>query len=192
MAYDTFRHHPPPPVQSNPAGTLGFVLSLVSIATCFVISPVSLLVSFIGLFRRPRGLATAGTAISMVGCVVLVAGMGVIFFAVSSAGKIRNERFQRQRVMRTENAAMQAGQDIEAFVRENNGKLPDGIEGNKIVLVHVDAWHRGLRYDLHEEANTYEIRSAGPDGEFDTDDDVVVAGSETEKNAVVAEPAEFH
>jgi hypothetical protein len=44
----------------NSMGTAGFILSLVGLFTCGVLSLVGLIFSIIGLKREPRGLALAG------------------------------------------------------------------------------------------------------------------------------------
>ena len=75
--------------------------------------------------------------------------------------------------MRTENAVRRANRDIERYTSEHEGRLPDGIEGNKLVLAHRDGWDNRLRYDFDDAEESFGIRSAGPDGEFDNDDDLV-------------------
>lgn len=41
--------------------------------------------------------------------------------------------------------------------------------------VPTDAWENQLEYNVN--GNTYELRSGGVDGQFNTDDDIVVEGS---------------
>lgn len=73
--------------KSNGMGTAGFVLALVGLLLCWV--PVlnwilwilGLIFSFIGVFKRPRGLAIAGLIITFVGLIIIVA---VISVAVAS------------------------------------------------------------------------------------------------------------
>ena len=63
--------------KSNGMGTAGFVLSLISLILCWVpviswiLCALGSIFSFIGVFRRPRGLAIAGLIIS-----------GVCFFII--------------------------------------------------------------------------------------------------------------
>jgi hypothetical protein len=62
------------------------------------------------------------------------------------------------------------------YLREH-GSLPDRIEqfmpaqGTQYVDFHDDAWGHALRYVRR--GHEYEIRSAGPDGELNTPDDLV-------------------
>ena len=80
--------------KSNGMGVAGFVLAL--IAAFFGWIPVlgwilwvlGLIFSFVGIFKRPRGLAIAGLVISMIGLVLLLVVFGVIMAAVGSAAAI--------------------------------------------------------------------------------------------------------
>lgn len=69
---------PPPP--SNGLGTAGFIVSLVGLFTGGILSPLGLLLSFIALFRRPRGMATAGFIIGMIGSIFLAAWLAFFGF----------------------------------------------------------------------------------------------------------------
>lgn len=70
--------------KSNGVGTAGFVLSLVSIALCWapvlnwIFWGLGLLLSFIGLFSRPRGLAVAGFIISTIDIIIILIVIGIL------------------------------------------------------------------------------------------------------------------
>ncbi|MCB1280968.1 MAG: hypothetical protein KDB18_05550 [Salinibacterium sp.] len=68
----TGRRRPPPPPPSNGVGTTGFALSLAGFPTLGLLSPLAVLVSIIGLFRAPRGRASAGVLLGAVGSLMLV------------------------------------------------------------------------------------------------------------------------
>src|SRR5437773_6109506 len=77
----------PPPVQqfivapppTNGLGVAGFVTSLIGVVTCGFLSPIGLLFSLVGLTRRPRGLAIAGTVLGALGSLWLfVAGFAMV------------------------------------------------------------------------------------------------------------------
>lgn len=71
-------------------GTAGFVLSLVAFFLCWV--PVldwilwilGVIFSFIGVFKKPRGLAIAGLVISFIGIIFIIAVVGAITAALAS------------------------------------------------------------------------------------------------------------
>ncbi len=75
--------------KSNGVGVAGFVLALVSLIFCWV--PIlswilwffGILLSFIGMFKRPRGLAIAGFLISVVDFILLVLFIGAFAAALS-------------------------------------------------------------------------------------------------------------
>ncbi len=74
--------------KSNSLGTAGFVLAILAIVFCWV--PVldwilwflGALFSVIGLFKQPRGLAIAGTVISFIGVIIMIALVGMIMAAM--------------------------------------------------------------------------------------------------------------
>lgn len=70
--------------RSNGLGTAGFVFALLSFFFCwapfinFVLWFLGALFSFIGLFKRPRGLAITGFIMSFIGIIILVTFFGAI------------------------------------------------------------------------------------------------------------------
>ena len=67
-----------PEKKSNGVGVAGFVLALIAIFLCWV--PVlgwilwllGLILSFVGVFKKPKGLAIAGLIISCIGIILLI------------------------------------------------------------------------------------------------------------------------
>ncbi|MDR1673500.1 MAG: hypothetical protein LBS09_08615 [Bacteroidales bacterium] len=70
--------------KSNGAGTAGFVLALIALVTCWIpvigwiIWLLGFIFSFVGIFKRPRGLAIAGFVVSLIDLILLVIVIGVI------------------------------------------------------------------------------------------------------------------
>lgn len=70
--------------KGNSMGTAGFVLAILAIVFSwvpvldFILWFLGALFSFIGIFRRPKGLAIAGLVISFIGIIILVAFIGTI------------------------------------------------------------------------------------------------------------------
>ena len=89
----------PPPYQpiiinqqpSNGIGTAGFVISLVTLLLGWipvfgwVLWVVGLILSAVGMTKKPRGLAIAGLIISLIGIVFLLVIFGAIVSAVGLA-----------------------------------------------------------------------------------------------------------
>jgi hypothetical protein len=160
-----------PSPSENGLGIAGFILSLIGLVSCGLLSPLGLVFSFAGMFRRPRGLAIAGLVLGLVGClwvviVVVVIGLAAI---VSCASVAVPAHFRAQDVM-TQAAMTAAVARIEEFRLEHNA-LPNEDEGQDLIAGSRDAWGRDLRYERYSPED-YDVRSAGGDGRFDTPDDL--------------------
>jgi hypothetical protein len=167
------------PPLPNRLGRAGLWTALLGFFTCGVLSPIGLVMSLWALRKAPRGAAVAGVLFGLAGTAfVAVAASAVIGAGMANAA--RQEAYAR-RV--THEAMTQAEGVIESY-RNDTARLPEGIEGNKLVLQFQDAWKTELRFDLENDA--YAIRSAGPDRQFDTPDDLV----ETHPTPEAAEASE--
>ena len=158
----------PPITPTNTVGMIGFIISLIGLLlTCGLASPLGLLVSLFGLFKPPRGMAIAGTVLGLIGTGFLATvGLTIIGTVMAMVGlaKAVGTEFE------TDTAIGKAKATIESYQREH-GKLPDGVEGNKLIIDLKDGWKNSLRYDYEQDSTSFLIRSAGEDGKFDTDDD---------------------
>lgn len=165
----------------NRLGLAGFIVSLVGLVfTLGILSPLGLLMSFLALFSRNRGFAIAGVVLGSIGTAIFAVGLATIAWAASTMHHFSVEVPQFQAT----HAVLE-----EAFItveehRRVEGKLPEGIEGNKLVLPHIDPWGNAVRYET-EENNQFAVRSAGADGEFDTPDDMVHSSSQPPRKAGV-------
>lgn len=66
--------------------------------------------------------------------------------------------------------------------RSENRKMPESLEEvfvgmskDRRAYLELDPWNRAIRLSL--DSSGYQLRSAGPDGVFNSSDDVVVAGT---------------
>lgn len=70
--------------KSNGVGTAGFVLALCGIFFSWIpgfnwiLWALGFIFSFVGIFRKPRGLAIAGLAISCLDLIILIAVIGLL------------------------------------------------------------------------------------------------------------------
>ncbi|GAA4421991.1 hypothetical protein [Bremerella cremea] len=176
-------HHYQKP-KANVLGAWGFGISLFGlIATFGLLCPLGLLLSFLGLFSRRRGMAIAGLIIGGVGTMIVAVGVGSIAMAASAAHYYSVEA---PKIAKTQQVLDHACVVVESY-RQENGQLPEGIEGNKLVIEIEDAFGNAVRYEP-EDGNQFAIRSAGPDGDFDTSDDIRMLSSQRG----LAEPIETH
>ena len=76
------------PAKGNGIGTAGFVCALVAVFTCWIpvlgwiLWLVGAVLSVVGIFRQPRGLAIAGTVISFIDLILLIVVVGGIAAAI--------------------------------------------------------------------------------------------------------------
>ena len=159
---------PPAAGQKNTWGLIGFILSLVALITCGVLSIVSLIVSVVGLFKRPKGFAIAGTLISLVGLVLLVmVGAGII------AGLLGLQQFGGQAV-----ALEAAKTDIPAFYAQHD-RLPTKDEVDRMIQAAMAQAPEFVRSEFKDNYE-YEVLSPksvrltfpGFDDQIGNDDDI--------------------
>lgn len=77
------------PQQSNGLGVAGFVISLIGLLLCGgFLCPLGLLLSFIAMFKEPRGMAVAGFLIGLLGTgVSILIVVLYVFAAVAQANQ---------------------------------------------------------------------------------------------------------
>lgn len=157
----------PPP--ANYLGTTGLVFSILGLVTCGVLSPIGLLLSLIGLTGKRRGGAIAGVILALIGLAI----PGALLFS-----EIKEHReHERDRVVQQARATLESARVKIDEKRAEEKALPDGIAGNRLLLKEGfrDPWNGEIRYELHDDERSYSLRSSGPDGRFDTRDDVSIA-----------------
>lgn len=159
----------PSPSGTNGLGIAGLVTSILGILTCGVLSPISLLLSLFGLTKKPKGMAIAGTVISLIG-VILLATVG--YTVVKGLLLARDVGVP---MAATTFKVMEAKLKIESD-RDANKALPDDAQGNALIAGVKDGWEHPFQYKRIDDTH-YEIRSAGPDGQFNTADDMKDEGT---------------
>lgn len=168
--------------QTNVLGAWGFGISLFGLLMTFgLLCPLGLLLSFFGLFSKKRGIAIAGTIIGGIGTSIVAVGVGSIAMA---ANAVHHYQVEVPKIQETRQVLDTACVEIESYRQENN-KLPEGIEGNKLVLQFEDAYGNAVRYEPEEDGK-FAIRSAGIDGKFDTSDDLRMLNTERALNEPIA------
>lgn len=155
--------------QSNSAGFWGFILSLLGVTccvgTCF--SWVGLIVSLIGLGKRPRGFAIAGVVLGVIGTTG-----GLAFWGTAGKPVIRLARSIGLVEIRTV-ASMWEAEKLVLEAYDDTGRLPasltDLADGT---LVFTDEWGTPLGYRVSTNGQGYSLHSAGPDKLWGTGDEI--------------------
>ena len=165
---------PKPRRKFNWWGFNGMWMSFDSLFSAGFLSPIPLLISFVGL-RRP------GKKMAVVGALTSLAGVGLAVSIVFGSIAAHNHSMQRrhsakhnrlvqQQVEKTQNLLTLATAEIVEYRDNNEGEFPNDVDANMLVIKHVDTWGESLRFDAEKDHAV--IRSAGPDKDFDTRDDV--------------------
>lgn len=147
--------------ETNGLGIAGFVLSILSLLTLGLLSPLSLLLSLIAVFRRPRGFAIAGLIITFVSLIPVFLIM-MLTAALIAAGPVIIE----------DGSVLLADVIIQTKTREDRAMLT-AEQGNAFVQKALPL--ATIQYRLLDD-ETYELRAPGPDKKFDTPDDFYVRG----------------
>jgi hypothetical protein len=150
---------PPRRGGSNVLGIFGFVLSL----TC-CLSPVGLLLSLIALGKSPRVFAVLGTVFGVIGTVLLAVSVWAGSQMMPVVAKFEETTQSYKAIDRAISTWMatsggQAPADLSVV------SLPSGAD--------VDGWGTPFKFTPSADGLSWTLVSAGPDGQFDTPDDVV-------------------
>lgn len=152
-------------------GFWGLLMSLGSFVTAGFASPLALLVSLNGMRKTkgPRKAAAAGTVFSILGVAL---ASTIVMGLIAEHERMENRRLQRQVAAQVEEAKevfQVANRELQQY-RNSNGSLPTGVDGNMLMLKHVDPWGGELRFDTVD--GKAFIRSIGPDGVSNSGDDI--------------------
>ena len=161
-----------PDPQRNGMGLAGFIISLVGFCTGGLLSPIGLVLSFIAMFRKPRGLAIAGFVIGLIGSiftVVFIALVGIATIVAVVTGLVAGRGALETTVdgLKIRDAVDAVHDDTGAWptgVGELTGLDPDALQ---------DRWGHPYHVEIDGDAGTLRIVSDGPDGQADTMDDIV-------------------
>ncbi|MBC7834911.1 MAG: hypothetical protein H7Y88_07400 [Phycisphaerales bacterium] len=74
--------------QENGLGLAGFIVSLIGLISCGILSPIGLIMSWIAKSREPKGLAIAGVVLGLVGSaeLILFLALGVFGMILAALG----------------------------------------------------------------------------------------------------------
>jgi hypothetical protein len=162
--------HPP----ANNLGLAGFITSILGLVSCGVLSPVGLLLSLIGLTKRPRGFAIAGTVIGIIGTVFLaLVGVGIVLGILGIGAGVK----ALKEYASTHEQAMKLYAELEQRQPQggtgagaSTAPTLDATTANALAAKYNDGWGTPLRAEVA--AGVITITSAGRDKSFDTQDDL--------------------
>jgi Type II secretion system (T2SS), protein G len=158
---------------SNGLGVAGFVVSLVGFFACPLVSVVGMIMSFIAMFREPRGLAIAGFVIGLLGSlvmlvVVLFFGAALVVFgsAISIAGF---------KGVEATGEMIDIGEAV-AEHRQAMGSYPKSLESLSSLAAdeRTDPWGRPYEYSISADGSSFSLKTLGEDGVANTPDDILL------------------
>ena len=169
-----------PVAQRNGLGVFGFLVALVGLAVpTGIVSLLGLMISLVAVGRAPRAWASMGIVLGLLGSVAwlvimlvalvagLVAALGVAVIGIASFMLVQPETVEITSDMVNTTIAAKAYEDRQQ-------RLPAHLDDLDLSLaVKTDPW--GNPYVLIPGGTAdpgFDLVSAGPDGEADTDDDI--------------------
>jgi hypothetical protein len=166
----------PPRRKFNWWGFNGMWMSFASLVmTAGFLAPIPLIISLVGLRKPGKKMAAVGAITSLIGIGLAVA---LVFGAIADhshrAHRQKMHHYRtvvKKQVEEASSLLSVASREITEFRDSHDGALPNDIDANMLVIKHVDPWGESLRYDA--ELDHAIVRSAGPDRQFDTSDDVM-------------------
>ena len=152
---------------SNGLGIAGFVISLVGlVCTWGALSPVGMVLSFIAMFKEPKGLAIAGFILGLLGSfwiiiAIVFIGLGTILaaFGVATAFEFGVDSVQISMAVQNEYRDTGAAPADLSSLGLNEDTLTDG-------------WGNPYRYTVSADGSSFTLTSDGPDGVEGTGDDI--------------------
>ena len=169
----------PAPTRSNGLGVAGFVLSLVGLISCGILSPIGLVLSFVALFKRPRGLAIAGVIIGLVGSICGLLSLILGFFSmVLGAVGIGAGVAAAAPYIETE-VRMAHVAEVVASHKNADGTVPSDLSALTELQAEdrTDHWGHMFRVVVTGPGK-FEVISDGPDGIAGTGDDITASSSD--------------
>lgn len=146
-------------------------MSAGGLLTLGLLCPVGLGLGLAALGKRPRGFAVGGVAVGLA---------GTLLAALWGAG-VAKRLLDEVNASRSTVTLVEAMHRIE-LQRPKLGRRPTRTEGQEAIADLEDAWGRAYRYleldgSYYGTGEYYRLGSAGPDGKFDTKDDIAITGS---------------
>ena len=168
-----------PVAQRNGLGVLGFFVALIGLfIPTGIVALMGLSLSLAAIGRAPRGFAAFGVVIGLLGSVFWLLVMGAVVVvgvvAALAAAVVTAGAFvlTQPEVVEVTSDMVNIAISVEEHQRDHDA-LPDGIEALGLgVAATIDPWGHAYRLAAADDDPGFDVVSRGPDGVFDTDDDV--------------------
>jgi hypothetical protein len=155
----------------NGWGLASFLTLILSVG---ILSPLAFLLGLFGMRRSPRTLATFSTVVS--GAITALMALGITAAVHDHKDRMARREHARwmerqaENVKTTQRIIGKAEDELLNYQTTHEGQLPAEYDGMLLTVTHADAWKNPLRYEIG--SGNYYIRSAGPDEQYETGDDI--------------------
>jgi hypothetical protein len=160
------------PPARNRLAIIGFTLSMLGFVTCGITGMAGAIISAAALRQKPRAFAVAGVIVGLLQlCILTPVTLALLLPALAKA----RESARMAKVQLDLLTYQVAIEDM-----QSNGTVPSDPESIRMragarageSLPPTDPWGNAWRVVADPASGRARIESAGPDGRFDTDDDV--------------------
>ncbi|MDY7109576.1 MAG: hypothetical protein SYC29_13160 [Planctomycetota bacterium] len=172
-----------PVPQTNGLGVFGFFVALIGLfIPTGIVSLLGLVLSLAAIGRAPRGFATMGVVLGLLGTVfwlvimLFAVALGLVGLVIAGIGVGVCFMLVNPEVVETTTDMINVAIAAEDYKKHHNG-LPESIDELDLsVAVLTDPWGGRYKFVLADVEHGFDVISGGPDGEFKTDDDVTLTG----------------
>jgi hypothetical protein len=172
-----------PVPERNGLGVFAFLVALIGLAIpTGVVSLLGLVLSLAAIGRAPRGFATFGVILGMIGSIfwlaltVVVVGVGIIAIIAMALVLAAGFMLTQPEVVEVTSDMVNMAIAVEEYEQEHH-ELPSELAALSLgVAATIDPWGGGYKLVRVDEEPGYDLVSGGPDGAFDTEDDVRLLG----------------
>jgi hypothetical protein len=171
-----------PMKEGNGLGVAGFFIASIGLfIPTGIIALLGMLVSLVALGKAPRGFASMGELVGLVGSVVWMVITGVVLLGVIAVGGAMAIGGAAAFIL-TNPEVIEVSADMfnvtiaAVEYEEENGSLPDDLEALELsASTRTDPWGNPYLYKITTSEPGFDIMSSGRDGVMGTDDDLALS-----------------
>lgn len=160
--------------QTNGLGLAGFIVSLVGLISCGLLSPIGFIMSLFAVRREPKGFAITGIVLGALGSCGIIATLVFLPFiflgaAAGVLGALGNPAMGTEIRLNILEAMVEQHED-------RTGSLPTALTDlqnlDPTSRLLTDGWKNPVHFELTPDGHSFVLFSAGPDGIPGTPDDI--------------------
>ncbi|MHC4989718.1 MAG: type II secretion system protein GspG [Planctomycetota bacterium] len=172
-----------PTAERNGLGVFGFLVALVGLAVpTGLVSLLGLMICLVAMGRRPRGFASVGVVLGLIGSLawlvvsLVVVVVGVLAVAATGVALAAGFLLVQPEVVEITSDMVNVAIAAKEHEKDQNQRPGDLGQLALATSTLTDPWGTEYRYELVDAEPGFELTSAGRDGEFGTQDDVSLSG----------------